>query len=194
MNEFEFMEEDTKAKIVLMFQKYGEDKFYLSFSGGRDSTILSEFIDICAPGNEIPRVFCDTGIELRMIRDFVLSKQKADSRVEIITPKKNIREILETYGYPFKSKKHSTVVSYYQNWLKRGGTRKDVDFYLDREHHKKYSCPERLLYQFTPSFAMKISSRCCYHLKEKPLQEYQRASGRAKIVALCSALFYPVTQ
>lgn len=186
MNEFEFMEEDTRQKIVAMFKKYGEDKFYLSFSGGRDSTILSAFIDICAPGNNIPRVFCDTGIELRMIRDFVLSKQKTDPRIEIITPKKNIREILETYGYPFKSKYHSTRVACYQNWLKNGKTRRAVDFYLNREIQNQWSCPDRLLYQFDPAFPLKISSRCCYHLKEKPLQKYQQTTGRAPIVALCN--------
>lgn len=186
MNEFKFMEEDTRQKIVAMFKKYGEDKFYLSFSGGRDSTILSAFIDICAPGNKIPRVFCDTGIELRMIRDFVLEKQKTDSRVEIITPKKNIREILETYGYPFKSKFHSAYVECYQNAQRKGTRCNALDFYLNPNIKNKLSCPDKLLYQFEPDFVdrLHVSRQCCQHLKEKPLAQYQRKKGLVPIVAI----------
>lgn len=43
--------------------KYGEDKFYLSFSGGKDSTVLHHLVDMALPNNRIPRVFANTGIE-----------------------------------------------------------------------------------------------------------------------------------
>lgn len=43
--------------------KYGEGKFYLSFSGGKDSTVLHHLVDMALPNNRIPRVFANTGIE-----------------------------------------------------------------------------------------------------------------------------------
>ena len=41
--------------------KYGEQNFYLSFSGGKDSTILHYLLDIALPNNRIPRVFYKYG-------------------------------------------------------------------------------------------------------------------------------------
>ena len=54
--------------IKTTIAKYGEDNFYLSFSGGKDSTILHYLLDKALPNNNIPRVFIDTGIEYQMIR------------------------------------------------------------------------------------------------------------------------------
>lgn len=48
-----------------------EDEVYISFSGGKDSTVLSHLIDEALPNNKISRVFCDTGIEHRAVVNFV---------------------------------------------------------------------------------------------------------------------------
>lgn len=74
---------------------------YISFSGGKDSTVLSYLIDEALPNNKIPRVYADTGIELNSVRKFVYDLKENDERIEIIKPVKNIRETLEEYGYPF---------------------------------------------------------------------------------------------
>ncbi len=34
--------------------KYGEDQFYISFSGGKDSIVLHYLVDEALPGNRIP--------------------------------------------------------------------------------------------------------------------------------------------
>ena len=62
-------------------EKYDlEHNAYLSFSGGKDSTIVHYLLDQAMPNNRIPRVFIDTGIEYQMIRDFVLKLAKNDDR------------------------------------------------------------------------------------------------------------------
>lgn len=71
MTDEEFLLEDRLQKIRQIVLKYGEENFYLSFSSGKDSTALSTLVDMALPGNTIPRVFADTGIEYNMIRDFV---------------------------------------------------------------------------------------------------------------------------
>ena len=38
-----------------------ENNAYISFSGGKDSTILHYLIDLALPNNKIPRVFINTG-------------------------------------------------------------------------------------------------------------------------------------
>lgn len=87
--------------------KYGADNFYLSFSGGKDSTILHYLIDMALPNNNIPRVYINTGIEYNDIVAFVKDLASNDKRFVIIKPTKPIKQTLETYGYPFKSKQHS---------------------------------------------------------------------------------------
>ena len=67
----EFLLQDRIQKIQQIIRKYGEENFYLSFSGGKDSTVLSALIDMALPDNKIPRVYANTGIEYRLILDFV---------------------------------------------------------------------------------------------------------------------------
>ena len=76
----DFILEDRLQKIRRIISEYGEDQFYISFSGGKDSVVLSALVDMAIPGNKILRVFADTGIELKMIKDFVLDMQKTDDR------------------------------------------------------------------------------------------------------------------
>lgn len=67
----EFLLQDRLQKIRQIINKYGEGNFYLSYSGGKDSTVLSALIDMALPDNTIPRVYANTGIEYRLILDFV---------------------------------------------------------------------------------------------------------------------------
>ena len=87
--------------------KYGADNFYLSFSGGKDSTVLHHLLDMALPGNTIPRVFMNTGIEYIDIFKFVKSLAEKDKRIKIIQPGVNIKKMLKEKGYPFKSKMYS---------------------------------------------------------------------------------------
>ena len=77
MTENEFLLEDRIAKIRSTIEKYGEEKFYVSFSGGKDSTVLSALIDMALPGNKIPRVYANTGIEYKLILDFVKRERES---------------------------------------------------------------------------------------------------------------------
>ena len=99
---------DRIEVIKTAYEKYDLDSnAYLSFSGGKDSTLLHYLLDEALPGNRIPRVYIDTGIEYQLIRDFVLSMAKNDDRFVIIKPTLPIKATLEKYGYPFKSKEHA---------------------------------------------------------------------------------------
>lgn len=162
------------SKIFNVITQYGEENFYISFSGGMDSTVLSVLVDMALPDNQIPRVYADTGIEYKMIRDFVLDKQKTDARIVIINPKVPIKKMLEEEGYPFKSKHHSRLVREYQanpnliSWKK---------YYNGEYIFDNYNCPKCLKYHFEDAFKMKISDKCCDKLKKEPLKTYQQDSG-----------------
>lgn len=157
-----------------MINLHGEDKFYLSFSGGKDSTVLHYLIDEALPNNNIPRVFIDTGIEYNAIKEFVYSMQANDERIQIIKPTKNIRNVLEEYGYPFKSKEHSQIVSTYQN----SGMCHTIERYLSGDR-QKFDCPKILRYQFTQDFKIKVSKKCCQKLKKEPFTKWQKANNKS---------------
>ena len=76
----EFILQDRLQKIKQIIDRFGEENFYLSFSGGKDSTVLSALVDMALPYNQIPRVFADTGIDLNIVRDFVFDMAKSDDR------------------------------------------------------------------------------------------------------------------
>lgn len=69
--ENEFLLEDRLQKIRQIVNKYGAENFYISFSGGKDSTVLSALVDMALPNNTIPRVYANTGIEYKLIQQFV---------------------------------------------------------------------------------------------------------------------------
>lgn len=155
--------------------KYGEQNFYLSFSGGKDSTILHYLLDQALPNNQIPRVFINTGIEYQAIVDFVKGLAQKDNRFIILNPTQAIKPMLEKYGYPFKSKQHSHNVMVYQH----SGIGLSVKRYLGIiESNTKFRCPKSLLYQFTSEFTLKLSDNCCRKLKKEPIHKWEKASNR----------------
>lgn len=168
----EFILQDRLQKIKQIINRYGEENFYLSFSGGKDSTVLSALVDMALPNNEIPRVYANTGIELNMIRDFVFNIQNTDKRFVIIKPTIQIKQMLEKEGYPFKSKIHSHCVNLYQTdpskkmWQGYTGKRPE-------QWHTR-TCPKKLMYQFTEENNLRISDICCIKMKEEPLIKWAK--------------------
>lgn len=150
------------------------EKGYLSFSGGKDSTVLHYLLDLALPNNTIPRVYMDTGIEYNDVRQFVKDLAKNDNRFVIIKPSKNIREILNIYGYPFKSKEYSDKLSTYQH----SGMTPMINRYLGNGDKIYFLCPKKLRYQFREDFTLKVSKRCCDKLKKETAKHYVKDSGR----------------
>ena len=80
----EFLLMDRLQKIQQVIGKYGEENFYLSFSGGKDSIVLSALVDMAIPGNKIPRVYANTGIEYCMILEFVEREKEKEHPWKLI--------------------------------------------------------------------------------------------------------------
>lgn len=180
MTDNEILLKDRIEKIQSVIKKYGEENFYISFSGGKDSTVLSALVDMALPNNQIPRVYANTGIELNMIKDFVFDMSKTDDRVVVIKPSVPVKQMLEMEGYPFKSKMHSSYVKKYQA---NGLEYKSVRAYIRLEPTLSgrpvfRGCPKILKYQFTEENTLRISDMCCFRLKEEPLQKWQEQNNK----------------
>lgn len=162
-------------------EKYDlEHNAYLSFSGGKDSTILHYLLDTALPNNCIPRVFINTGIEYNYIVDFVKELASKDDRFVILKPSQAIRPMLEKYGYPFKSKEHSLYVNIYQT---KGELSKTYQRYINpNENRQTFGCPSILKYQFSKDFKLKVSNKCCFKLKKEPAKKWSKDNNKTIIL------------
>ena len=102
----------TQNRIRGWIDEYGEDGVYVSFSGGKDSTVLLDMVRKMYPG--VLAVFVDTGLEYPEIREFV----KTFDNVTWLKPKKTFRQVIEEYGYPFISKEVSDKVQGARKYMK----------------------------------------------------------------------------
>ena len=87
----------TQTRVIEYCLKY-DNQVYVSFSGGKDSTVLLDIVRRVNPN--IPAVFIDTGLEYPEIREFV----KTIPNVIWLKPEMNFRKVIQTYGYPIISK------------------------------------------------------------------------------------------
>lgn len=101
----------TEYRIREWVEYYGEDGVSVSFSGGKDSTVLLHILRKIYPN--VKAVYFDTGLEYPEIRLFV----KGYENVDWIKPKMNFREVITKYGYPFISKEVSDCVQGARKYL-----------------------------------------------------------------------------
>ena len=93
------------------FYDYFEGDVFVSFSGGKDSTVLLDIARNLYP--DIEAVFSDTGLEYPEIKEFV----KTFPNVTIVRPKYSFKQILIKYGYPIISKEVANVVGNARRWI-----------------------------------------------------------------------------
>ena len=121
----------TKQRIREWVNHFGEDGVYVSFSGGKDSTVLLHIVREMYP--DVPAVFVDTGLEYPEIRQFV----RTFDNVEWIKPKKNFRKVIEDYGYPFISKEVSESVQGARKYLTEIMKEMNLDRQTDRQTDRR---------------------------------------------------------
>jgi 3'-phosphoadenosine 5'-phosphosulfate sulfotransferase (PAPS reductase)/FAD synthetase len=140
---------------------------YISFSGGKDSTVLLHLAREIYP--DIPAVFCDTGLEYPEVREFARSMPG----VETVRPDMNFREVIEKYGYPVISKLQAKYIREIRT-TKSERLRNLRLYGNDKGTLSKLS--ER--WKFLINAPFKISDQCCDVMKKKPLNRYEKESQR----------------
>lgn len=162
------------------------ENVYLSWSGGKDSTVLRHIIKTEFPYYNIPCVYVDTGLEYPEIKEFV----KKDPDVVILHPEKPFWQVVRDYGYPVISKEVSECVCNARKHLNGGGSTNITENYSDLESMpqrvqkvlgilKKRSSPDRSAFNLEKwkpliDVPFKISSRCCSIMKKNPLHKFNK--------------------
>lgn len=163
----------TKTRIRAWYEYWGGD-VYVSFSGGKDSTVLLHIVREMYP--DIPAVFIDTGLEYPEIREFV----KSFDNVEIIHPEKTFFQVVSEYGYPVISKDVAIKICYARkgsewavkalNGLDKNGIKKEC-----KQRYKKYKS--------LVNAPFLVSSYCCSVMKKSPAHKYETKTGRKPMIA-----------
>lgn len=148
---------------------------YVSFSGGKDSTVLLHLVRELYP--DTPAVFIDTGLEYPEVVEFV----RTIPNVTIIKPKKPFNVVLKEYGYPVVSKETSQKINEIRSTL--SDKLKDKRMNGDENGHGKIS--EK--WKFLIDAPFKISDRCCHVMKKRPVKLYEKETGRHPYVGTMAA-------
>ena len=171
----------TKQRIREWVDTFGVGGVYVSFSGGKDSTVLLHIVREMY-GNDIPAVFVNTGLEYPEIQKFV----KTFENVEILHPKMRFDEVIKKYGYPIISKEVCNTVRLARKNIKEENftslrvKKLHGDVPPTSSGESRYNCPQYLPLTETD---FNISDQCCDVMKKAPAHIYSNKTGRAPILA-----------
>lgn len=164
----------TQARLIEWYTK-NNGKVYVSFSGGKDSTVLLDIARKMFP--DIPAVYIDTGLEFPEIRDFV----KTVDNVTWLKPAMNFRKVIETYGYPLISKDVAGNIS---DARSKPDGKIAERFIPGNSYDLKYNGVFSFVkWKFLLDSDIPISKKCCDEMKKKPAKKYEKETGNAPIVA-----------
>lgn len=197
----ELMALDTEDKEIMTYGKIDEwftaweGKCYVSFSGGKDSTVLAYLVanwlaHFKTPPYPLTLVFVNTGLEYPEVQRFVdeyadwLRKKFPRVTIDLVRlrPKMNIRQVITKYGYSVVSKEVARTV--YE-------TRKNPDCMYAKKLYgtllgrdgnpSQYNCEN---WRFLLNAPFLISDCCCRVMKKNPMHSYESASRRKPMVAM----------
>lgn len=169
----------TQQRIREWVNEFGVDGVYVSFSGGKDSTVLLDIVRKMY-GNDIEAVFVDTGLEYPEIRQFV----KTFYNVTILRPKMSFVEVIKEYGYPFISKSIAQDIHEVRRYGKDRAIRTYSKFDAQSEYVKKYGnrfCLEKWKPLLDIDF--NISHVCCKYTKKIPSYDFEKSTGKKPFIA-----------
>ncbi len=160
----------TRRRIRDWIDEFGEDGVYVSFSGGKDSTVLLDIVRKDYP--DIEAVFVNTGLEYPSVRLFAESKEN----VTVLRPTMNFRDVICKYGYPIISKEVS---------LKVKETRKCPNGYASKSFNggRKGTAYDYSSYSYLLNAPFNISDMCCDVMKKSPVKKYEKSNHSVGITA-----------
>ncbi|MFA6102208.1 MAG: phosphoadenosine phosphosulfate reductase family protein [Victivallaceae bacterium] len=175
---------EFSLRTIWQWNQHYDGGIYVSFSGGKDSTVLLHLVRVLAGLKNVPAVFCDTGLEYPEIREFV----RSSANVTTVRPRLSFKQVIEKYGYPVISKRVAQYIHEVQ-------AARDPDGQLTKlrltglKKDGKYTQMGKIPDKWIPFIKapFKIDCICCDKLKKQPLNDFNKSSGRVPYIGMMSA-------
>lgn len=168
---------DHSLGVIDQFYQRLNGQVYISFSGGKDSTVLLWLARKLYPN--IKAVFCNTGNEYPDIVYFVRKMQSEGANIEIIYPKIKPQEVMSTYGFPLVSKVSSMCVRH----IRTTHSEKLKNYRLYGDGDRKAGTLARK-WHFLVNQKFDTSEMCCEVLKKRPFHIFEKNTGLHSIQGL----------
>lgn len=196
----------TEVRVRAWVNEYGEDGCYISFSGGKDSTVLMDIVRN-RMGYNVPAMFVNVPTQFPELKQFAMTWDNVD----IVNPKISFMQVCEKYGFPLISKETAQSVEgariyqksvkenldvkpYAQYYRKVSGIGEyatkdvelnDVDLMALKEVKTKSDRSDYTQgkWKFFLDSDFEISHRCCNVMKKDPSHQYAKQTGRKPITA-----------
>lgn len=156
----------TQRRIKEWYDHFNGD-VYVSFSGGKDSTVLLDLVRTAPGAWDVPAVFCDTGLEYPEVREFAASK--ADI---VLRPSMTFKAVIEKYGYPVVSKEQALYIRQYRHSrseklrsLRWNGFPPNGNFAISKK------------WRFLTEAPFEVSEQCCDVMKKAPFKRFEKETG-----------------
>lgn len=125
----------TKRRVDEWIDEYGEDGVYISFSGGKDSTVLLDLVRNEYGYKGVKAMFVDVPTQYPELKKFAVSF----GNVDVVKPKKSFAKVCEEYGFPLISKEVSECVCGAKRYLKE--LQKEYNLNRQTDRHKFSKSP-----------------------------------------------------
>lgn len=180
----------TQTRILEWYRKW-DGQCYVSFSGGKDSTVLADLTArVCKlNGYKLILWFSNTGLEYPEIVKHVKTygeylKEKYEIEVETIidvprdrkTGKRiTFKDVILTYGYPIISKTISRAISD----VKKLG---DNCWFAGAFNGRETGIYNMQKWKFVLDAPFKVSNKCCDVMKKNPAKYFTKDTGLRPII------------
>ena len=180
MDEVDFYLKDLESK----FKKIDKSKYYLSYSGGKDSHFLYWFIKEYLHDDEIEIVSVNTYMEHQEILKRIL--ENAD---RILLPAMKPFEIKEKYGSPCFSKIQDEYIERYQKGCRTDSLMMHIYGYVfvgnnDIKYTTLFKLNNTAKDLLLSNKLHKVSPKCCKYLKKEPFKQFEKQTGKKAILGV----------
>lgn len=188
--------EEPPMKKSEYIERAWDGQVYVSFSGGKDSTVLKHIVD--SMYHDVPALFVNTGLEYPEIQRFAMSQPN----VVAVRPEMRFDDVIKKYGYPVISKEVSNTINgarssirkgVYSHRLRKLGVGRDEygGLFDDGTHDYDGALDGSKFLQTKWRFLLDadfdMHSYCCDVMKKKPAEKYELETGRKPIIATMAA-------
>lgn len=167
----------TLGTIDEFVGRLGIDNVYVSFSGGKDSTVMFDLARKIYPN--ILAVFCSTGNEYPDIIRFVNRLKNDGANIQIIRPKMTPRQVWEKYGFPLIGKEQAQKI----HRIRINPMSKSAKLWMSDKGYFRLANQWRYLI----NEPYNVSDICCKKLKKEPFCRFEAETSRRPIIGVMAS-------